>query len=190
MDVQKTPLPSVIVIAPQVFGDVRGFFMETWQAERYAGIGLPPFVQDNLSRSTRGVLRGLHYQEPFAQGKLVQVLEGEVFDVAVDIRPDSPTFRQWHGVTLSDDNRRQFYVPPGFAHGFVVLSDTALFAYKCTELYRPEHDHGIRWNDPEIGVEWPIAEPTLSDKDTSAPLLRDVPENDLPSITAYSDPQT
>jgi len=188
MKMEQTPLPGVVVIEPQVFGDARGFFMETWQAERYAAAGFPPFVQDNLSLSARGVLRGLHYQEPEAQGKLVSVLQGEVFDVAVDIRAGSPTFGKWHGVTLSAENKRQFYVPPGFAHGFVVTSETALFAYKCTALYRPQFDHGIRWDDPAIGVAWPVTEPTLSGKDREAPLLADVPEGELPQYADYPDP--
>lgn len=187
MNILPTPLPGVLVIEPKVFGDERGFFVETWQAERYAEAGLPPFVQDNLSLSARGVLRGLHYQEPDAQGKLVQVLQGEVFDVAVDIRVGSGTFGQWHGVTLSAENKRQFYVPPGFAHGFVVTSDTALFAYKCTALYRPQHDHSVRWDDERIGIEWPVAEPTLSAKDTDAPRLVDIPVSELPTLVNFPD---
>jgi dTDP-4-dehydrorhamnose 3,5-epimerase len=188
MKIEQTPLPGVVVIEPQVFGDARGFFMETWQAERYGDAGLPGFVQDNLSFSARGVLRGLHYQEPEAQGKLVYVLQGEVFDVAVDIRVGSPTFGAWHGVTLSSDNKRQFYVPPGFAHGFVVTSETALFAYKCSAPYRPQFDHGIRWDDPAIGIAWPVTEPTLSGKDSAAPALADVPREALPQYAAYPDP--
>ncbi len=187
MNILPTPLPGVLVIEPKVFGDARGFFVETWQSERYAEAGLPPFVQDNLSLSARGVLRGLHYQEPDAQGKLVQVLQGEVFDVAVDIRVGSATFGQWHGVTLSADNKRQFWVPSGFAHGFVVTSETALFAYKCTALYRPQHDHSISWNDQRMGIDWPMAEPTLSAKDTDAPGLADIPESELPTIEQYPD---
>ncbi len=185
MNILETPLPGVLIIEPNVFGDARGFFLETWQAERYAEAGLPPFVQDNLSLSAKGVLRGLHYQEPDAQGKLVQVLQGEVFDVAVDIRRGSDTFGHWHGVDLSAGNKRQFYVPPGFAHGFVVTSDTALFAYKCTALYRPQHDHSLRWNDPDIGIAWPIAEPTLSAKDSDAPRLADILPDELPGINEY-----
>ena len=188
MEVTTTPLPGVLLIAPKVFGDDRGFFVETWQAERYAEIGLPPFVQDNLSRSARGVLRGLHFQEPEAQGKLVQVLEGEVFDVAVDIRRGSPTFGQWHGVTLSAQNKHQFYVPAGFAHGFMVTSEHALFAYKCTALYRPQFDHSLRWDDPAIGITWPGETPALSGKDAAAPLLAEIPEAELPSIETYPDP--
>jgi len=187
MNILETPLPGVLVIEPKVFGDSRGFFVETWQAERYAAAGLPLFVQDNLSLSAKGVLRGLHYQEPDAQGKLVQVLQGEVFDVAVDIRVSSATFGRWHGVTLSSENKRQFYVPAGFAHGFVVTSDTALFAYKCTEFYRPEYDHSLRWDDPDIGISWPIVEPTLSAKDSDAPRLAAIPRDALPTVEQYPD---
>lgn len=185
MNILETPLPGVLIIEPQVFGDARGFFVETWQADRYAAAGIPPFVQDNLSFSSRGVLRGLHYQEPEAQGKLVQVLLGEVFDVAVDIRLGSETFGQWHGVTLSSENKRQFFVPAGFAHGFVVTSETALFAYKCTALYQPQFDHGIQWNDPDIDIAWPVSEPTLSAKDSEAPRFADIPRSELPTIERY-----
>jgi dTDP-4-dehydrorhamnose 3,5-epimerase len=188
MNIEETPLPGVLVIEPQVFGDDRGFFLEAWNAERYGAAGFPGFVQDNLSRSARGVLRGLHYQEPDAQGKLVQVLDGEVFDVAVDIRAGSPTFGAWHGVTLSAANHRQFYVPPGFAHGFLVTSETALFAYKCTAPYRPQYDHGIRWDDPDIGIAWPVTNPTLSGKDRDAPVLADLPPAELPQYAGYPDP--
>ncbi|MBA2519743.1 MAG: dTDP-4-dehydrorhamnose 3,5-epimerase [Chloroflexia bacterium] len=187
MNILETPLPGVLVIEPKVFGDSRGFFVETWQAERYAAAGLPLFVQDNLSLSAKGVLRGLHYQEPDAQGKLVQVLQGEVFDVAVDIRVGSETFGKWHGVTLSSENKRQFYVPAGFAHGFVVTSDTALFAYKCTELYRPQSDHSVGWDDPDIGISWPVDEPVLSAKDTEAPHLAEISHDELPTIERYPD---
>lgn len=170
----ETKLPGVLIIEPRVFGDQRGFFMETWQQDRYEQAGLPGrFVQDNLSRSRRGVLRGLHYQDPNPQGKLVYVLLGEVFDVAVDIRPDSPTFGDWVGVTLSAENKRQFFVPEGFAHGFCVVSDEALFAYKCTNLYNPAGEGSILWNDPDIGIEWPIDSPVLADKDARAPRLKD-----------------
>ncbi|MBA3379091.1 MAG: dTDP-4-dehydrorhamnose 3,5-epimerase [Chloroflexota bacterium] len=189
MNILATPLAGVIIIEPKIFGDARGFFVETWQAERYAEAGLPAFVQDNLSRSSQGVLRGLHYQEPDAQGKLVQVLEGEVFDVAVDIRVGSDTFGTWHGVTLSSENKRQFYVPAGFAHGFVVISESALFAYKCTELYRPEHDHSLRWDDPDIGIDWPVDAPSLSTKDADAPRLAAIARDELPTVDAYADPK-
>jgi len=181
MNVITTDLPGVLLIEPKVFGDHRGFFLETFQQERYrrAGIALP-FVQDNHSRSRRGVLRGLHFQLRHPQGKLVQVMRGAVFDVAVDIRRGSPTFGQWAGVRLSSENHRQFYVPPDFAHGFCVLSDTALFSYKCTDYYHPETEASILWNDPEIGIDWPVREPALSDKDREAPPLRDLPAQRLP----------
>ncbi|MBJ7551527.1 dTDP-4-dehydrorhamnose 3,5-epimerase [Marinomonas ostreistagni] len=168
MNVIKTNIEDVVIIEPKVFGDERGFFLETFQAERYktlAGIELP-FVQDNHSRSSKGVLRGLHFQKSKPQGKLVRVVRGEVFDVAVDIRKDSPTFGQWAGVLLSEENKRQFWVPPGLAHGFVVLSDVADFEYKCTDYYDPSDEGCLIWNDPEVGIEWPIDfEPQLSAKD-------------------------
>jgi len=169
-------LPEVLIIEPVVFGDSRGFFMESWQAVRYSDNGIGgPFVQDNLSRSARGVLRGLHFQHPKAQGKLVQVLEGEVFDVAVDIRVGSPRVGRWAGVRLSGENFRQLYVPPGFAHGFCVLSDSALFTYKCTEFYHPEHEQTVRWNDPQLGVDWPLeGEPRLSAKDEAGHTLEEL----------------
>ena len=180
MQVLATKLPGTVIIEPDVFGDSRGYFLETWNRERYATAGLNvDFVQDNLSFSRRGTLRGLHFQIPRAQGKLVSVLVGEVFDVAVDIRSGSPTFAQWVGVTLSAENKRQFYVPPGFAHGFCVTSDTALFAYKCTELYNAQAETGILWNDPELDIDWPSVEPLLSVKDRHAPRLRDLPEKRL-----------
>jgi dTDP-4-dehydrorhamnose 3,5-epimerase len=180
--IEDTPLPGAKLITPAVFGDERGFFMETWNAERYSELGLDVrFLQTNLSRSAQGVLRGLHFQQPEPQGKLVWVLEGEVFDVAVDIRRGSPTFGQWHGVMLSADNRQQFYVPEGFAHGFCVTSPSALFAYACTRVYRPQFDAGIAWNDPGIGVDWPINKPSLSAKDQQAPRLADLPAEALPS---------
>ena len=183
MQIQSTALPGVLLIEPKVFGDPRGFFLETWQRSRYEEAGIPgPFVQDNVSSSTRGVLRGLHYQEPHAQGKLVYVLEGEVFDVAVDVRRGSPTFGKWTGATLSLENKRQMFVPPGFAHGFLTLSETALFVYKCTDTYHPECEHSILWSDPAIGIEWPPAtSPRLSDKDAAAPPLADLDQSRLPT---------
>ncbi|MBV8267961.1 MAG: dTDP-4-dehydrorhamnose 3,5-epimerase [Planctomycetaceae bacterium] len=181
MNIIPTSLPEVVVVEPKVFGDERGFFMETYNHGRYGAAGLPSaFVQDNVSFSAKGVLRGLHYQEPYPQGKLLFVLQGEIFDVAVDIRRGSPSFGRWVGVTLSSGNKRQLYVPPGFAHGFCVTSDTALVIYKCTEVYRPEADHGVRWDDPRIGVEWPAGQPLLSEKDRRAPLLSEVPPDELP----------
>ena len=181
MEVKETKLPGVLVIEPDVFGDDRGFFMETWNERRYKDAGLPSdFVQDNLSFSQHGVLRGLHFQNPDQQGKLVYVLQGEVFDVAVDIRAGSPSFGEWTATTLSAENKRQFYVPEGFAHGFVVLSDAALFAYKCTGFYNGEAEGSVLWNDPEIGIDWPVETPTLSKKDENAPPLSEVTKEKLP----------
>ena len=181
MKVVETSLPEVLIIEPKRFGDERGFFMETYQAERYAGAGIPArFVQDNLSSSQRGVLRGLHFQHPDPQGKLVSVLQGEVFDVAVDIRRGSPTYGQWTGVVLSAENARQVWVPEGFAHGFCVLSETALFAYKCTRYYDRDAEAVIRWDDPAIGIDWPLADPVLSAKDAVAPTLDSIDPNRLP----------
>jgi dTDP-4-dehydrorhamnose 3,5-epimerase len=177
-----TDLTDITIIEPKVFGDARGYFVETWSQVRYRDAGLPAtFVQDNVSRSSHGVLRGLHFQNPKAQGKLVTVLEGEVYDVAVDIRIGSPTFGRAVGVVLSGDNKRQVYVPPGFAHGFCVTSETALFMYKCTELYAPEAEKGITWNDPDLGIRWPIERPTLSSKDANYPRLRDIDQSTLPT---------
>lgn len=172
MKVLDTPLPEVKLIEPRVFGDDRGFFLETWNHSRYAEAGLPAtFVQANLSFSRRGVLRGLHFQQPLPQGKLVYVLEGEVFDVAVDIRVGSPRFGQWWGTELSADNKRQLWVPEGFAHGFCVTSENALFAYLCTTEYVPEADRSLRFDDPAVGVDWPFDEPEVSSKDAQAPDL-------------------
>jgi dTDP-4-dehydrorhamnose 3,5-epimerase len=177
----ETRLPGLVLLAPDVYGDDRGWFMEAWNRRRYAEAGVDvDFVQDNLSYSRRGVLRGLHFQHPHAQGKLVQVLEGEVWDVAVDIRRGSPTWLRWEGVHLSAAERHQLYVPPGFAHGFCVLSETALFAYKCTELYRPEHDRSIRYDDPEIAIDWPVTEPELSGKDAAGRTVAEMPPGLLP----------
>ncbi len=182
MNVLETRLPGVVILEPMVYGDERGFFIETWNRGRYEEFGIPAgFVQDNLSFSTGGVLRGLHFQNPDQQGKLVQVLQGEVFDVAVDIRVGSPTFGEWEGVILSSENKRQFYVPEGFAHGFLVTSDSALLAYKCTAKYNPSAEGYVLWNDPEIGIEWPIeAPPTLSGKDQAAQPLSEIPAEQLP----------
>ncbi len=173
--VTPTALDGVVVVEPKVFPDERGFFLESFNARHFAAAGLPTeFVQDNHSRSTRGVLRGLHYQYPAWQGKLVRSLLGEIFDVAVDIRRASPTFGQWFGTVLSADNKKQLYVPPGYAHGFCVLSDVAEMAYKCTALYEPADDAAIRWNDPQIGIDWPISSPVLSAKDNEAPMLKEI----------------
>ena len=185
MNVIETNLPGVLVVEPKVFGDERGFFMESWNGRRYEEAGLPGrFVQDNLSYSAHGVLRGLHFQNPQPQGKLVSVLRGEVFDVAVDIRGGSPTFGRWTGATLSAENKRQFYVPEDFAHGFVVTSEVALFFYKCTDYYAPSSEKVVLWNDPDIGIEWPIDTPTLSERDRAAPPLREIPEGSLPRYPA------
>ena len=173
--VTETTLPDVVVIEPRVFDDERGFFLESFNARDFAKAGLPShFVQDNHSRSTQGVLRGLHYQYPAWQGKLVRALVGEIFDVAVDIRRDSPHFGQWFGLILSAQNHKQLYVPPGFAHGFVVLSDTADFEYKCTDYYDPSDEGSILWSDPDLDIPWPIANPVLSTKDESAKRLVDL----------------
>jgi dTDP-4-dehydrorhamnose 3,5-epimerase len=169
MKVLPTAIPDVVVVEPDVFGDARGFFLETWSARAYAEAGLHmPFVQDNWSRSARGILRGLHYQIRRPQGKLVRVVQGEVFDVAVDLRRSSPTFGRWVGVVLSAENFRALYVPPGFAHGFYVTSASADFQYKCTDLYEPSWERTIPWNDPTLAIEWPIPAgevPVLSEKD-------------------------
>ena len=185
MKVIETDLPGCKVIEPAVFGDDRGFFFETWNADRYGEHGLPTkFVQSNVSASARGVLRGLHYQWPNPQGKLVSVLEGEVYDVAVDIRRGSPHFGRWTAVVLSAENKRQFWIPEGFAHGFAVLSERALFSYLCTAQYDKAADAGVRWNDEAIGIDWPVSEPLLSDKDAKAPFLGDVAADRLPPYLA------
>jgi dTDP-4-dehydrorhamnose 3,5-epimerase len=183
MKITPTALPGVMLVEPRVFGDARGFFFEAYSAQRYADAGISgPFVQDNISLSRRGVLRGLHYQHPHAQGKLVGVLRGEVFDVAVDVRRGSPTFGRWVGECLSGENKRQLYIPPGFAHGFLVMSDETLFAYKCTDYYHPEAERTIRWDDQRIGIEWPIDGPVLSAKDQVAMTLDAMPEESLPAF--------
>jgi len=182
MGIVTTELPGVLIVEPQRYGDARGFFMETYQTDRYAGFGIAnPFLQDNLSRSSYGVLRGLHLQNPNAQGKLVTVMRGAVLDVAVDVRIGSPTFGRHVCVELSEENRRQFWVPRGFAHGFVVLSETADFFYKCDALYSPADEITVRWNDPAIGIDWRIANPSLSERDSKAPLLSEI--KNLPLFT-------
>lgn len=181
MEVIQTSIDGVVIIEPKVFGDERGFFLETFQSDRYkelAGIDLP-FVQDNHSRSAKGVLRGLHFQKTKPQGKLVRVVRGAVFDVAVDIRMDSPTYGQWEGVLLSEENKKQFWVPPGLAHGFLVLSDVADFEYKCTEYYDPSDEGSLIWSDPSVGIEWPLdlldgVEVQLSGKDSTAGTLKEL----------------
>lgn len=183
MRIIKTDLPGCVVIEPKVHGDERGFFYESFHRDRFAEAGLElDLVQANVSRSQHGVLRGLHYQWPNPQGKLVSVLDGEVYDVAVDIRHGSPTFGRWAAAVLSSDNKRHFWIPEGFAHGFVVLSEQATFTYQCTALYDREADAGIAWDDPDIAVDWPIAQPQLSAKDQRAPRLRDIPPERLPSF--------
>jgi dTDP-4-dehydrorhamnose 3,5-epimerase len=177
----ETILPGCVVIEPDVFGDARGFFYESYNAQKYKDAGFDlNFVQSNVSRSANGVLRGLHYQFPNPQGKLVSVVEGEVYDVAVDIRVGSPTFGRWTAAVLSSHNKRHFWIPEGFAHGFAVLSEFATFSYQCTALYDRGADAGIRWNDGDIGVDWPIGAPQLSEKDEKAPFLRDIPRDKLP----------
>ena len=174
MEVVETPIGGVKLIKPKVWGDSRGYFVETWQQERYAAAGIDlPFVQDNHSRSAYAILRGLHFQKTRPQGKLVHVSLGSVFDVVVDIRPGSPSFGQWYGVELTQDNQWQLWVPPGLAHGFVVTSEYAHFHYKCTEYYCPQDEGAIRWNDPDLGVVWPVECPVLSQKDAVAPSWRE-----------------
>lgn len=180
MNVLRCELDGPLIIEPKVFGDQRGFFVESWNRDRYRDAGLTAdFVQDNFSLSRRGTLRGMHAQNPRPQGKLVSVWQGEVWDVVVDLRRQSPTFGRWLGVTLSAENKRQFWVPPGFAHGFVVMSDTALFHYKCTDTYAPQDEIGFRFDDPAVGIAWPVEKPILSARDSQAPLLRDLPADRL-----------
>ncbi len=176
MNIIPTALEGVMIIEPRVFGDSRGFFLETYQLERYReALGIEhAFVQDNQSRSGRGVLRGMHAQKVHPQGKLVRVAQGTIFDVAADINPQSPTFGQWVGAELSDTNHRQMWIPPGYAHGFVVLSEVADFIYKCTDYYHPEDEIGFIWNDPEVGIDWPISEPLVSDRDAGLPNLAEI----------------
>ena len=181
MKIIRTELPECVVIEPAVHGDTRGFFYESFHTQKFAEAGLDlRFAQTNVSRSARGVLRGLHYQWPNPQGKLVSVLEGEVYDVAVDIRAGSPRFGQWAAVILSAENKRHFWIPEGFAHGFAVLSEHATFIYQCTALYDREADASVRWNDADIAVDWPVGQPLLSEKDMKAPFLADVPRERLP----------
>lgn len=185
MKFTRTEIPDVVLCEPRVFGDNRGYFLETWQSARYAEAGIPgPFVQDNLSHSRHGILRGIHLQQPNAQGKLVYVLEGEVFDVAVDLRVGSPTFGRHVSAVLSSENKHQLYVPAGFGHGFCVTSEQATFAYKCTAYYSPETELSLLWNDPALGIPWPIDNPTLSTKDMAGIPLADIPKDRLPSYGA------
>ena len=187
MKVTEAQIPGMLIFQPKLFSDERGFFLETWSQERYhqAGIQLS-FVQDNISFSQKGTLRGLHYQHPQGQGKLVGVLSGEVMDVAVDIRVNSPTFGQSVSLILSESNHKQMYIPPGFAHGFCVISQTALFGYKCTDYYNPSAEGGINWNDPDLGIDWPIESPLVSAKDTEFPMLKDIRPELLPHLGEVS----
>ena len=170
MEIIRTLLDGVLILVPRVFDDDRGFFMETYHKEKYIKLGMSvDFVQDNLSFSCAGTLRGLHYQHPHGQAKLVQVLNGHVFDVTVDIRSGSPTFGKWFGIYLSDDNKRQVFIPEGFAHGFCVVSETALFLYKCSDFYAHECEGGVLWSDPDLGIDWPIKEPILSERTRNIP---------------------
>jgi len=174
---EPTQIPDVVLVKPAVFGDARGFFMETWEERKFAAAGIPVrFVQDNQSRSAQHILRGLHYQVQQPQGKLVRVISGAVFDVAVDLRRSSPTFGKWVGVTLSEENKHSLWVPPGFAHGFLVLSPSADFVYKCTDFYAPQYERSIRWDDPDLGIRWPLpagVQPSLSQKDANGASLPD-----------------
>ena len=182
MKVIETDLPGCLVIEPRVFSDDRGFFFESFNIDKLAAHGLQPhFVQGNVSSSVRGVLRGLHYQWPNPQGKLVSVAEGEVWDVAVDIRRGSPTFGRWTAVVLSADNKRHLWIPEGFAHGFATLSERAVFTYLCTATYDAQADAGVRWNDGDLAIDWPVGEPVLSVKDANAPFLAEIPADRLPS---------
>ncbi len=181
MKVSKTSFEGALIVEPDVFKDKRGFIMETFHRHRYSQEGMSAdLVQDNLSFSEKGIIRGLHYQFPNAQAKLVQVIKGEVLDVIVDIRMGSPTFGQWESVILSGENKRQFYIPPGFAHGFCVLSAAAFFAYKCSDFYVPDSEGGILWSDPDIAIDWPVDNPILSTKDGQYPCLRDILPDRLP----------
>jgi dTDP-4-dehydrorhamnose 3,5-epimerase len=187
MEIESLSLPEVLLISPRVLADERGRFVETWSERRSMEVGLPTaFRQDNVSFSKRGVLRGLHCQHPNGQGKLVTVLRGHVFDVVVDVRVGSPRFGQWEGVGLDDVKLQQLYVPAGFLHGFVTMSDNTVFSYKCTEFYEPTQEFCVRWNDPALGVEWPVVLPTLSAKDAGAPLLADIPHKRLPLYSSSS----
>jgi dTDP-4-dehydrorhamnose 3,5-epimerase len=173
MSITASPLNGLLIIQPRVFSDDRGYFYESFQEQRYQELGIPRLVQDNISHSTKNVIRGLHYQKPHAQGKLAYVSRGSVWDVAVDLRRSSPTFKQWFGIQLDDRNHTQLYIPPGFAHGFCVLSDDAIFHYKCSDYYTPDAEHGIAWNDQTINISWPISNPILSPKDKQYAGLND-----------------
>lgn len=186
MIIERLAISDVLLIKPRVFADDRGHFLETWRASAYDARGIGPFVQDNVSVSRRGVLRGLHFQQPGGQGKLVLALYGRVFDVAVDVRAGSPTFGKWVGAELSGANGHQLYIPAGFAHGFVALSDEVVFSYKCTAYYAPAAERTIRWDDPLIAVAWPCSVPILAPKDATAPTLSQIPRSQLPVLSAAS----
>jgi dTDP-4-dehydrorhamnose 3,5-epimerase len=176
MNVLTCDIPGLLIVEPKVFGDSRGFFLESYNRRRYCDAGISvEFVQDNISFSTKGILRGLHFQNPNPQSKLLQVLQGEVYDVAVDLRRNSPTFGRWHGLTLSSENKRQFFIPAGFAHGFQVVSETALFQYKCDNFYSPKDECTLRWDDPKLGIPWPLINPQLSEKDARGLPLAEIP---------------
>jgi len=184
MNIIETALPGVLIVEPKVYGDARGFFLETFHKQRYEEAGIPgsglEFVQDNHSRSRKGVLRGLHFQLENPQGKLVSAGTGAVFDVAADVNPDSPTFGKWVGVELTEENHRQLWIPPGYAHGFCVLSDVADFQYKCTAFYHHQSDSGVAWNDPDLAIDWPVDGPLLSERDMKLPKLADAKRDQLP----------
>jgi len=187
MNVIATELEGVVILEPKVFGDDRGYFLETWRLARYEEAGIrETFCQDNVSFSRKGILRGLHFQYPQTQGKLVSIVSGEVFDVAVDIRSGSPTFGRYVDVMLSEDNHKQIYIPPGFAHGFCVISDAATFTYKCTAYYNAATEGGVIWDDPDIGIDWPVEGPLLSEKDLQLPRLKDIPAEKLPRFEGGS----
>lgn len=182
MNIIETAISDVLLIEPDVFGDRRGFFLETWNEQRYQKAGFPAvnFVQDNISRSSKGVLRGLHFQLTHPQGKLIKIIRGSVFDVTVDLRPGSPTFGDWIGYELNDENHRQLWIPPGMAHGFCVLSEVADFSYKCTDFYHPEDEGGILWNDPDLAINWPMCDVLVSEKDQKLPELKTLTPEALP----------
>lgn len=183
MKIIETTLPGVVIVEPDVYGDHRGYFMETYQRRRYEGYGIKnDFVQDNMSFSMKGTLRGLHFQLKKPQSKLVQVIQGEVYDVAVDVRRGSPDFGKWVGVFLSDDNKRQLFIPEGFAHGFCVVSDSARFIYKCSDFYDPSDEMGVLWNDPDLNIKWPLNNPLLSNKDKAFRVLNEISHERLPSL--------
>lgn len=184
MNIEPLELPDIRLIKPRVFRDERGAFFETWRDSAFRAHGIGPFVQDNVSTSRRGVVRGLHFQEPHAQGKLVSVLHGRIFDAIVDVRFGSPTYRRWVSVELSAENCWQIYIPPGFAHGFQALTDDVIFSYKCTEYYAPEAEWTVRWDDPAIGIPWPLVDAIVAPKDAVAPLLEELSTESLPQYRA------